>query len=71
MNTLKVVGGGPLVGRVFYAEPIDQTETEVVVTLDELIHPQEKPRQVFRFNKSTGYLKTPMGGETDLLKLGI
>lgn len=69
MNTIKVVGGGPLLGRTFYAEPVDQTETEVSVTLDELIHPQEKPRQVFRFNKSTGYLKTPAGYETDLLKL--
>ncbi len=67
--TIKVVGGGPLVGRTFTAEALDQTDTEVVVTLDELIHPQEKPRQVFRFNKSTGYLKTPAGYETDLLRL--
>jgi len=69
VNTRKVVGGGPLLGRTFYAETKDETETEVVVTLDELIHPQEKPRQTFRFNKSTGFLKTPAGYETDLLKL--
>lgn len=68
MNTIKVVGGGPLVGRTFYGEKVDQTETEVVLTLDELIHPQEKPRQVFRFSVSTGYLKVPHG-ECDLLRL--
>jgi hypothetical protein len=68
VKTIKVVGGGPLVGRTFYADKVDQTETEVVLSLDELIHPQEKPRQVFRFNAHTGYLKVA-GGETDLLRM--
>jgi hypothetical protein len=68
VKTIKVIGGGPLVGRTFYGEKVDQTETEVVLSLDELIHPQEKPRQVFRFNTQTGYLKVP-GGETDLLRV--
>ncbi len=67
--SITIKGGGPLVERTFTAEVLDQTDTEVVVTLDQLIHPQEKPRQVFRFNKSTGYLKTPAGYETDLLRL--
>lgn len=68
MKTIKVIGGGPLVGRTFYGEKVDETADQITVKLDELIHPQEKPHTVFHFSTQTGYLKVA-GGETDLLRV--
>jgi hypothetical protein len=71
MNTIKVIGGGPLVGKTFYGTKevvLDRStgETDISLRLDEEPFPQGG--HVRTFNVATGYLSEG-GGETDLLKV--
>lgn len=80
MNTIKVIGGGPLVGKTFYGtkEVVlsrSTGETDISLRLDEEPFPQRGQRSaipgqghVRTFNVATGYLSEG-GGETDLLKV--
>ena len=75
MNTIKILGGGPLVGKTFYATnqgPLYDNSQAVILQMDE---PPFRVRTLFAFDVTTGYLSALLamdragGGQTDLLKV--